>query len=183
MDNVAATLLAAVRSFEPLDSADLRHLAELAAEDLKQLFVRHPDTGRLYQDRLLMLCLCQGGAEHFVRQKNGVKDLDVWAFFSEHPARPFPYRRRGIRDFGPSRHGRHPDDEGFMGRRVDIIGRSIKCGADQSAQDCIRGWLGGGKTDSAKLIAMRPVVAVYPENERGNVIWDPAPATTAVRTA
>jgi hypothetical protein len=34
-----------------------------------------------------------------------VKDFDVWAFFAEHPARPFPHRRRGRKDFGPSRFG------------------------------------------------------------------------------
>ena len=162
------------RSFEPLDATDLERLAELASEYLHGLFARRLKTGQLYRDRLLMLCLCQGGAEHFVRQQHGVKDLDVWAFFSEHSARRFPCRRRGIRDFGPSRLGRHPDDDGFDGRRVDIMGRSIKCAPGQAATECVQRWLRGGRTDSsARRIAQHPVVVIHPADERGKVLWDP----------
>ncbi len=176
MDTTANSSPYSERSFEPLAAADLKRLAELALNDLERLFTRRPDTGDLYRDRLLMLCLCQGGAEHFVRRKRGVKDLDVWGFFSEHPARPFPYRRRGVQDFGPSRLGRHPDDVGFKGRRVDIIGRSIRCAPDQSAPDSVREWLRSGKTDSARLISQRPVIAIHPEGDCGSVIWDPVGA-------
>jgi len=180
MDAAAEPSHLSERSIEPLTAADLQRLAELAIDDLRQLFVRRPETGELYRDRLLMLCLCQGGAEHFVRHQHGVKDLDVWAFFSEHPARPFPYRRRGVQDFGPSRLGRHPNDVGFKGRRVDIIGRSIRHEMDQSAPDAVREWLRSGRTDSARLIAQRPVVAIYPAEVSGIVVWDPVNGTSHV---
>lgn len=179
MDVAVKPSLLSERSFEPLAAADLQRLADLAIDDMQQLFARRPDTGELYRDRLLMLCLCQGGAEHFVRHKHGVKDLDVWAFFSEHPARPFPYRRRGVQDFGPSRLGRHPNDVGFKGRRVDIIGRSIRRDPDQSAPDSVLEWLRSRKTDSARLISQRPVIAIHPESERGRVIWDPGGAVSS----
>lgn len=161
------------RCYEPFDPSDLERLAMLALDDLEQLFERKPETGEIYRKRLLMLCLCQGGAEHFVRRRNGVKDLDVWAFFDEGPSRPFPYRRRGKRDFGPSHFGRHPHDIGFEGRRVDIIGRSIKRGPDQTPQHAVREWLQGRATESARLISQRPVVAIHPESLRGDIIWDP----------
>lgn len=173
--------LVSPRSFEPLEDTDLERLAELAIEDLNEFFTRRPETAELYRDRLMMLCLCQGGAEHFVRHRRGVKDLDVWAFFSEHPARPFPYRRRGIKDFGPSRLGRHPDDDGFEGRRVDIIGRSIKCAPEQPAREALKEWLRAGKTTSARLIAQRPVIAIHPADERGSVLWDPSAGRLAGR--
>lgn len=166
------------RSFEPLMVADLHRLSALALSDLHDLYARRPETGELYSDRLLMICLCQGGAEHFVRQRRGIKDLDVWAFFSANPARPFPYRRRGVQDFGPSPLGRHPNDIGFQGRRVDIIGRSIKRDPNQSAAESVREWLRQGRTDSAKLIAQRPAIVVYPEGDRGRVIWDPGAAVS-----
>jgi len=58
-------------------------------------------------DRLLLVAPCQGGALHYldcknqVRNKNGVKDLDVYSFYAEHPRVPWPYRgRHGVRDFG-----------------------------------------------------------------------------------
>ncbi|EEW23754.1 hypothetical protein [Rhodobacter ferrooxidans] len=176
MEDVADPSSVSERSFEPLTAADLQRLAGLAYDDLQELFARRTETGELYRHRLLMICLCQGGAEHFVRQRSGIKDLDVWAFFSEHPARPFPYRRRGVKDFGPSHLGRHPNDIGFQGRRVDIIGRSIKRNLDQTAQDSVLEWLREGRTDSAKLISQRPVIVVYPEGIRGSVIWDPGVA-------
>lgn len=179
---MAAIDIVSERSFEPLTTDDLCRLADLAMADLMGLFDRRPETGRRYRDRLLLLALCQGGAEHFVRQTHGVKDLDVWAFFSAHPQGPFPHRRRGIQDFGPSRHGRHPDDDGFNGRRIDIMGRSIPSGPDQSAEDCIRAWLVGGKTRSTKLIALRPVVAIHPANARGKIVWDPIGSLHVVRT-
>ena len=181
MDIAAKPSLLSERSFEPLTHADLQRLAELAIDDLRQLFTRRADTGELYRERLLMLCLCQGGAEHFVRHRHGVKDLDVWAFFSEHPARPFPYRRRGVQDFGPSHLERHPGDDGFEGRRVDIIGRSIKCAPDHAETECVHEWLRGGNTESARLIAQRPVVVIHPPDQRGRVLWDPTRGVSAGR--
>lgn len=164
---------AAERSFTPILTADLERLVHLALEDLEDLFGRRPETGSLYRNRLLMLCLCQGGAEHFVRGQRGIKDLDIWAFFSEHPTRPFPYRRRGIKDYGPSPFGRHPGDVGFQGRRVDIIGRSIRCDDSRTPADCIRDWLEHGRTVSARLIALSPVISIYPKAELGQIVWDP----------
>ena len=173
--NTVKTSLVSERSFELLDDSVLERLAEIALEDLEGLFERRPEKSGLYKDRLMILCLCQGGAEHFVRRRHGIKDFDVWTFFSDHPALPFPCRRRGVRDFGPSRFGRHPNNDrfGFNGRSVDIMGRSIQCDPDQSASDCVREWLQGGRTKSAGLIARRPVVAIHPKDLRGKVIWDP----------
>lgn len=162
-----------VRSFEKLTIEDLHRVKELAIEDLKGFYERRSVTGRLYADRLIALCLCQGAAEHFVRPGHGVKDFDVWAFFSSHPVRAFPYRRRGTADFGPSRLGRHPDDTGFAGRRVDVIGRSLQVRDNQFGMEAVREWLYGGRTQSARLISLRPVVILAPERYSGKVLWDP----------
>ena len=182
MKSSVETALVSERSFEPLNHSDLQRLAAIAFEDLEQLFARRPETGKRYRDRLMMLCLCQGGAEHFVRRHRGIKDLDVWAFFSNHPDRPFPWRRRGFRDFGPSHLGRNPNNDrfGFTGRSVDIMGRSIQCDPDHSVSDCVRAWFQVGKTKSAKLIAQCPAIAIYPSDLCGDVIWDPIDANSAL---
>ena len=113
------------RSFKKIKRADLTRLAELALDDLRSLFKRKRRS-RVYADRLMLLCLCQGAARHYVHGDRGINDLDVWAFFKQHPKYVFPYRRHGFADFGPSRFGRHPKDKArFAGRRVDILGRSI----------------------------------------------------------
>lgn len=163
------------RSWETIEPHHLHRLAEIAIGDLADLFQRRSETGRIYRDRLMLVCLCQGAAGHFVHQDRGVKDFDVWAFFRESPERPFPYRRRGKRDFGHSRFGRRPADA-WRGRRVDLFGRSIACGAGGFPRDCVREWLATGNTTSSREIAKSPVVVIHPEEEVGSIIWDPGSA-------
>lgn len=161
-----------IRSFEPFALTDLKRLADIAYSWLEDVFSRRPDTCGRYKDRLLMIALCQGGAQHFIDSQHGVKDLDVWAFFREHPEKPFPYRTVWHRDFGPSHFGRHPADEGYTGRRVDLIGRSIKASATEEPQVALRRWLVGG-SESAKELANRPVIGLVPSNLMGTAVWPP----------
>lgn len=162
------------RSDAIIEIEDLKRIAELALSNLRKFFDRNQQTRALYGDRMLALCLCQGAAEHFVRPGRGVKDFDAWAFYSEHPVRPFPYRRRGNVDFGQSKFGRHPDDDGFFGRRIDVIGRSIPVKKGDSSFEAICAWIRRRRVESAKFLARRPVVIIYPEKYVGTVIWDPA---------
>src|SRR5271168_4998613 len=113
------------RSYVRIKSKDLDRLSVLAAADRADLFHRKRVTGRLYANRLFAVALCQGAALHFLDGKNGVKDLDVWSFYVEHPTRAFPYRRRGVMDFGDPKFGTSDDRSKFIGRRVDLIGRSL----------------------------------------------------------
>lgn len=102
-----------------------------------------------------------------------MKDLDVWAFFARNPVRPFPYRRRGCVDFGPSPLGRHPDDKGYEGRRVDVIGRDIQVAKGHNPLDATQHYVSEGRTESAGFLKMRPVIMLHPKQVLGNVIWDP----------
>jgi hypothetical protein len=149
---------------------DLMRLAKLALDDFGDLFARRPQTGDLYRDHLLALCLCQGAAEHYASGAHRVKDFDVWGFFRAHRRRPFPPRRVGHADFGPSRFGHHPDDSGYEGRRVDIIGRGISLGRGEDAVAAIRRYLTRGYTRSARLLAQRPVVIIHPAQHIGEMI-------------
>ena len=163
------------RSWETIREHHLRRLAEMAVGDLEDFFQRYPDTSSRYRDRLILICLCQGAAGHFVHRDRGVKDFDVWAFFRKHQERAFPSRRHGRRDFGPSRFGRHPDHEYRRGRGVDLFGRSIPCESRQDPHDCVRGWI-CGKGASSREIRKNPVVVIHPEAEVGSIIWDPGSA-------
>ena len=160
------------RSWATIEPHHLRRLAGIAISDLEDFFRRSRETGNLYRDRLILICLCQGAAGHFVHRDRGVKDFDVWAFFREHPKRPFPYRRHGRRDFGPSRFGRHPGDEHRRGRGVDLFGRSIPCRDGQDRYDCVREWI-CGRGNSSREIAKSAVVVIHPEEEVGSIVWDP----------
>ena len=44
-------------------------------------------------------------------------------------------------DFGLSALGRHPDDDGFTGRHVDLIGRSLRVSEDADRVLAVRDYL------------------------------------------
>lgn len=104
------------RSFERITRTDLRRLSTKAVADLENFFHRY-ERWRPYQSRLMLICLCQGAALHYVAphggvatdRHGGVNDFDVWGFFQDRPNhRPFPPRRHGFQDFGLSKFGRNP---------------------------------------------------------------------------
>jgi hypothetical protein len=160
------------RSFEPITFEDLTRLSQIALDDFSDLFARS-EYARPYKPRLRLLCLCQGAARHFVHRDRGIHDFDVWGFFREIPDHAFPYRRRGVRDFGTSKFGRDPElGPSFTGRHVDVIGRSIPIAAREMPVEAVQRYLRERRTESARLLAERPVVALWPDSELGRVIWD-----------
>jgi hypothetical protein len=114
----------AERSYERMNDADLQHLSQRALDTLNEVFERAP-VAALYRGRLLVLTLRQGSAQHYIDGQHGIKDLDIWVFFRAGPPRPFPWRMVWNADFGPSHLGHNPNDGGYTGRRIDLMGRSI----------------------------------------------------------
>ena len=164
------------RSFARITRNDLARLAQIAFDDLTDL-CRRQKYSRRYADRLRLICLCQGAARHYVHHDRGVQDFDLWGFFEEVRGHPFPYRRRGERDFGPSKFGRNPDDgDAFKGRRVDVIGRSIRMPKNETPIEAVQRYLREARTESATLLAERPVIVVWPSKNCGRVVWDPREA-------
>jgi len=138
-------------------------LAEIAAADLADLFERKPHLGRLHRDRVLCVALCQGAALHYLDGRTGVKDFDVWTFFSAGEGRPFPFRRRGRGSFDAS--------GPFGGKRVDLMGRTLPEPRDADPLEAVRRYLGAGRTRSSRLLAEKAVVMLAPAHLRGTVAW------------
>ena len=159
------------RSYVPLSTADLQRLGVIARQDRESLFLRKPELGRLYADRIFAVALCQGAAMHYLDRKNGIKDLDVWTFYRSDDKRPFPYRRRGVADFGDSKFGKTDGSREFIGRRVDLLGRSIFAGDYPDPVAVLRGYLAGGKTESARLLAQKAAILIEPEPLLGTIVW------------
>ena len=159
------------RSLERFTDGDLERLAELAAHDRAERFRRKPRWS-VYADRVICVALCQGGALHYVDGANGIKDIDVWTLYAEHPEGPFPARWLTNADFGPSRFGRHPEDKkAFRGRRVDLLARSLHESVDVNPIDAVQRYLRGGATASARALAAKAVVLLEPEGVRGVTAW------------
>lgn len=159
------------RSYEPLTLEDLHQLGKLAKADRESLFDRRPGTGNLYHNRLFAVALCQGAALHFLDGKNGIKDFDVWSFYTEAPERPFPFRRRGIADFGNPKFGKTEDSQSFIGRRVDLLARSLKGVDPNDPVGSLRKYLSQRATKSAYCLAEKAVILIEPEDLLGYVVW------------
>lgn len=170
MTRSAASGPVAERSVEPLTGEHLVRLAEIARADREDRFSRRP-RWQVYRSRVLLVALCQGAALHYLDGRNGVKDLDVWTFYARHPEGEFPARWRVMADFGPSLLGRHPDDAGYMGRHVDLIGRSIDAVPGGDPVRAVRTYLRAGGTESARLLAEKAVVALDPPELLGTTVW------------
>jgi hypothetical protein len=165
---------AANRSREKITRRDLHRLSRIAEADRDELFGRSPHL-RHYGKRVICVALCQGAALHYVypQDSNGIKDFDVWTFYAE-LGEPFPPRRRGKKDFGTSKFGRRPKDaKHFVGRRVDLMGRSLPVRPSADPVETVLLYLLTAKTKTAKELRKKPIVILDPPELRGAVVWPP----------
>lgn len=162
------------RSQARINLADLRRLLRLVEIDHADLFSRKLETARLYRGGRFAVALCQGAALHYLDGVNGIKDFDVWSFYKAALERPFPYRRRGILDFGTSKFGVSAGYTQFVGRRVDHIGRSISDSDYSDPAAVLQRYLRTGGTESARQLSKKAVILLCPEERIGEVVW-PAP--------
>ena len=164
------------RAYEKITVEDLTRLRELALRDLKEFFKRHPRY-EPYKNSLILIALCQGAALHFIDGKEGVKDFDVWSFFAENPSVKLPYRRKKQVDSGLHKFGVHPDDvkKGYNGRHVDLFMRGIKPDIvnheKRDPKGCINGYLKMAKTETARFLAEKAVVGLYPDTILGEILY------------
>ncbi len=162
------------RSLAVIEPHDLQRLSEIARADLESYVAGDPGLRSGFLARILCVALCQGAACHFLDKTTGVKDMDVVTFFAADGVKDFPAIRLTHHDFGRSKFGRHPDDEGYTGRRVDVMGRSIEQAAGTSPVESVRQYLRRRPTNAASHWAKRAVVIIDPIEDRGQVIWPEA---------
>jgi hypothetical protein len=162
------------RSHAPITMATLTKLSTISRKVMDEFFARNPRWAG-YRERELCVVLAQGAALHYVNGTHGVKDFDCWTFLDlDERIGPFPARgRRGVRDFGPSEFGRHPEFRGFSGRRVDICARSIRRGHDLDPISSVQNYLRNDKNRTPRLLAQKAMVLLEPFDRRGEVIWNP----------
>jgi len=176
------------RTYEPLTLEHLDRLAEIARQDRLRFVAKQPDL----RNQFLASALVQGGAQHWVDGKHGVKDLDVYSFFAlPRGYARFPADIRQVHaDFGRSELGRAVYDPNwaksgkrlkdferwsqFEGRRVDLMLRGLAVGVSQDPVGAIQAWLRSGRSErdgSRWYLAQRPVILIEPSAHRGEVIW------------
>lgn len=171
----------------PLTRRHLARLSAIAAEDREVFLRRHLK----FRGRVIAVVLAHGAATHYVTREKGVKDLDIWTFFSLPPGYdrfPADQRHRHV-DFGLSEFGRQLYDFGkacheaerrrwerwhdqHQGRRVDLMMRGLKVKPSADPAEAVRGWL-AGRAGSPRALREGAVVLTDPPDRRGEVIWRP----------
>jgi hypothetical protein len=128
------------RSYLPITHADLARLLALAQQDRRQFFARNPGWAPYYADRILGTALCQGAAWHYVRGEVGINDFDVYTFYAANPARTWYAKRIARLDFGNPKFGcSEISSRGYIGRRVDLLGRALNVPVGSDLAESLRG--------------------------------------------
>lgn len=157
------------RSVARIENADLLRLAALAADAEAELFRRNPDHSGRYAGRLLGRALCQGAALHYVNGQNGVKDFDSG------PSTPStttgPSRLAGAERGTSARRSSAQVIRPLhrQARRSPRAVAPVEPGADPA--EAIRRYLAARRTRSAKELAAKAVVLIYPEDRVGEIVW------------
>lgn len=161
------------RSLELVTKNDLKELYDGSVKRLYEYFI----TGQgikwksLYDIKQpLAVALCQGAAMHFHDKMNGVKDFDVW-FFYPFNEKHLPYRTIWNWDYKNPKFGRHPSIQGYSGRKVDVLVRSIKNYSKQNSIETIHQFLQYENTPTSKALAKKGVVMLYPKLLLGKAVW------------
>lgn len=165
------------RSYKRITIEDLKKLEDLALKERTEFFDRHPRYRKAYENSLIAIALCQGAASHFVDGKTGVKDFDIWYFYIQNSDVTYPYRALKSVDSNLSEFGVHPDDveKRYRGRRGHLMGRTIDISIvkrnNGDAMNCIIEYLEAGRTTTARELAKKSVVGLWPDAILGRVIW------------
>ncbi len=162
------------RSFLTIEKDDLLRMAEIAKTDRKEFFNDNPEWSESYKDRFICAALCQGAGMHYVSPSSGVgiNDFDVYSFYSENPEKQWCYRRPTKKyDFGSPKFGKSVDRPDFIGRRVDIFGRSLPDPVDCDPVSALQSYLANGSSKTAGSLAKKGVVLIEPMSLVGTIVW------------
>jgi hypothetical protein len=163
------------RSYEKIDKSDLEILLSLAMTDL-DCFVKKNPKYKPLKSQIISICLCQGAALHYKDGKTGIRDFDVYIFFSDSSSIRYPVRRRTVMDFGTPKFGKtypSPKERNnkphFIGRNCDIMGRQIPMKKDYT--ESIQSYLTEQKSPTAYHLAQKAVVVLWPRADMGKIVW------------
>jgi len=161
-----------VRTCEKLTKEDLKEIEQYAKEELKRLFneVGKPKGKyKVYENKLIAICLCQGAAQHFVDGKTGIKDIDVWFFFEEDKDVKIP-------NFKNMRKSVSKKFTNIGEKRIDFLKKAIKediinKSESEKPEDILKSYLQNGHTSTSKLLAQKSVVGLFPPDIFEKIIW------------
>jgi hypothetical protein len=162
----------AERSCDQVTDADLDRLLAIERRWRNHL-ERQKAHWRHYGERLLGICLAQGGARHLIDGATGIKDFDVYRLFAASPERRNPdpaiYRGHTHVDFGESHFGDRSDPAfrrmqerypAIVHRNVDMYSLALQTKPGSDPVPALRALLAAPPTGKLELLARKPVVII-----------------------
>ena len=95
----------------------------------------------------------------------------MWSFFREQPGQPIPRRPVVYRDLGVSKFGKSSDRPDFIGRRVDLLLKSIAFAPGASPVTALQQYLAKGRTKTARCLAQKAIILIEPAELLGFIAW------------
>jgi hypothetical protein len=164
------------RSRNKINLDDLRFLASLARNWLDTFFSNNQTLRAKFGQKLIAITLCQGAAMHYVDGTTGVKDFDIYFFFSKYDKKLINRMPNSV-ECGINKFGLHPTDyrRGYCSRKVDLLRRSIDIDIvkqESGRPDAsIKSYLKRGRTRTAHELSQKAVIGLWPKTILGKVIW------------
>lgn len=159
------------RFFEKITEHDLTNLYRVANEAMTEVYKSKPDY-KPFQDKAVVVALCQGAALHYIDGKTGVKDFDVWFFYAPIDGKSKWHRGTlTVTNFGDSKFGKLPDKSAFKDKRVDVLMRAMpefSCGDPKKS---IQDYLTSPVNTTPKYLAKKAVIGLYPKKVFGKTLW------------
>jgi hypothetical protein len=155
----------------PIDSNDLRRFAAIAQEDLAVVFQSRPELKELR----FITVLAEDAGEHYANG-TGFRCISLWTFFAKaQGVRQYhPLRHKRI-DFGSSKFGhsswvKTPSDIGFIGRGINLFGRSIDRIPGETIEQALTHYVQTAKTDGATRLRDKTMVILWPNDKFGETL-------------
>ena len=151
---------------KPVTARELRDLAKLAAVEEKAFFVRNPHLSKPYQQRLILVALCQGAALQYIDCGYGVKDFDIHFFYAQNPKKK---RLSRATEEIYACIGAFPVLPIHFMRAV--MPETQPCLEAEAAIQAVREFLLNKPTTRAYHLSKKAVIGLYPAEMFGIEIW------------
>jgi hypothetical protein len=187
------------RSYEEFSQINITTLKSLAFDELHRML---NDVGmgkyKVFEHKLIAICLCQGVAQHIVETRSyekfdytclipqneieersfkvdsngavlsGIKDIDVWFFFEEDENVKIP----DIKNMRKTINFNFP---GIGEKKVDFLKKAIGKVEDGfsplTPKESIIKYITTRNTSTAKHLKRKSIIGLYPEGIDGQVLW------------
>ena len=153
------------RLYEPLTKHDIEQLKEIALKEHEKFFERNPRLKEAYYNSLIGICLCQGAASHYLNPEVGIKDFDIWHFYTENNTTRFSCRR--------PKKLKLPN--GYRGKPIDFLKRAIPSDIYNSnfgsPGQIIMNYLFEKNTKTKTLLLKKAIIGLYPDEIFNKILW------------